>query len=260
MRGRGAVNTDEFIREVDEAVRQDRWLQLWKQHGAYIVAGALAIVVGTAAGVGWRNYQASQRLDEARRYAAAAQLLRQDHAKEAADAFLALARTADGGYGTVARLRAAEAQERAGEAAAATQSLGQLSDDSKASPAYRRLGDLLAAQSNFDHTDPKALIGRLEGLTAADQSWRYSALELEALAQIRAGDVEAARRTLNVLLDDPRTPADLSRRAAELMTALGGSPGEDAGTAAGDQPGAAAGDQSGAPAANQPGEPAAASQ
>jgi hypothetical protein len=249
MRGRGAVNSDEFIREVDEAVRQDRWLQLWKEHGTYIIAAALAVVVGTAAGVGWRNYQASQRLDEARRYAAAVQLLHQDHPKEAADAFLALAESADGGYGTVARLRAAEAQEKAGEAAAATQSLAQLSADGKASPAYRRLGDLLAAQSDFDHTDPKALIARLEGMAGADESWRYSALELEALAQIRAGDLEAARHTLSVLLGDPRTPADLSRRAAELFTALGGSPSEAATPAVAGQPGEAAPDQPGEAAA-----------
>ncbi len=108
--------------------------------------------------------------------------------------------------------------------------------------------------------DPKTLVTRLEGLTAADRSWRYSALELEALAQMRAGDVEAARNTLKVLLDDPRTPADLSRRAAELLTALGGSPSEGAGGAAGDQPGAAVAGQAGAPAANQPSEAATAGQ
>ena len=44
MRGRGSGPADEFIREVDEAVRQDRWLKLWKQYGIYVAGVALAVI------------------------------------------------------------------------------------------------------------------------------------------------------------------------------------------------------------------------
>ena len=222
MRGRGSGISDEFIREVDEAVRQDRWLKLWKQYGTYIVAGAVAIVLGTGAGVAWRSYQASQRVEEARRYAAAEQLLRKDRPGEAADAFLALADDAGGGYDVVARLRAAEAQIKAGETDAAAATLDRLAEDGEAAPVYRQLGELLALQREFDGADASALSDRLADLTQAGAPWRYSALELEALAQLRAGETEAARRTLETLLSDPLTPPQLSRRAAELMASLGG--------------------------------------
>jgi hypothetical protein len=224
MRGRGSSTSDEFIREVDEAVRQDRWLKLWRHYGTYIVGGALAIVIGTGAGVAWRNYQESQRLEEARRYAAAEELLRQDRPSEAAAAFLALAEDAGGGYDVVARLRAAEGQIEAGEADAAAASLDRLAEDGDAAPAYRQLANLLALQQNFDMADAAALTGQLAGLSEADAPWRYSALELEALAQVRAGETGAARRTLETLLADPLTPGNLSRRAAELLAALGGPP------------------------------------
>ena len=222
MRGRGSGNSDEFIREVDEAVRQDRWLQLWKHYGTFIVGGAIAIVIGTGAGVAWRNYQASQRLEDARRYAAAEELLRQDRPAEAATAFLQLAEEAGGGYDVVARLRAAEAQVEAGEKDAAAASLDRLSESDDAAPVYRQLGDLLALQQAFEDADGGALSGRLADLTEANAPWRYSALELQALGQLRAGETEAARRTLEILLADPLTPANLSRRAAELMASLGG--------------------------------------
>ncbi len=222
MRGRGAVNSDEFIREVDEAVRQDRWLQLAKEYGVYLVAGALAIVLGTAAGVGWRTYQHNQRLDEARRYAAAEQLLRDNHPAEAAAAFEALAKEADRGYGIVARLRAAEAQAKAGDPKATTQALNSLAEDAQAAPEYRQLGDLLEVQRDLDAADPADLSRRLAGLTGPAGPWRHSALELEALAQLRAGQTDAARQTLQDLLDDPGTPPDLGRRASELLASLGG--------------------------------------
>jgi hypothetical protein len=222
MRGRQSSASDEFIREVDEAVRQDRWLKLWRHYSSYIIGGALAIVIGTGAGVAWRNYQESQRLDEARRYGAAEELLRQDRPSEAAAAFLALAEDADGGYDVLARLRAAEAQIEAGEVAAAAASLARLAEDGDAATVYRQLGDLLALQQSFDAADTAALTGRLAGLSEGSSPWRHSALELEALAQLRAGETEAARGTLETLLADPLTPGNLSRRAAELLASLGG--------------------------------------
>lgn len=228
MRGRGSANTDEFIREVDEAVRQDQWLKLWKQYGSYLVAAALAVVIGTAAGVGWRTWQQSQRLEEARRYAAAQQMLSDDQPAAAAEAFGALAEDASSGYRVLARLRAAEARAAAGDPVAATATLEQLAANDDAAPRYRSLGELLAAQRGFADADPDALLAELEPLTGIDDPWRHSALELRALAQIRSGDTVAARQTLDDLLADPLTPPELGRRAAELLAFLGGPPAGDA--------------------------------
>jgi hypothetical protein len=224
MRGRGSVNSDEFIREVDEAVRQDQWLKLWKQYGSYIAAAALAVVIGTAGGVGWRAWQAGERLEEARRYAAAQQLLREDKPAEAALAFSALAADAGGGYRVLARLRAAEAQAAAGDPAAAAATLEQLAANDDAEPVYRSLGELLAAQRAFADAQPTAVLAELEPLVGIDGPWRYSALELRALAQMQSGDTAGARQTLDDLLADPLTPPQLGRRAAELLAFLGGPP------------------------------------
>lgn len=224
MRGRGSAQPDEFIREVDEAVRQDRWLKLWQQYGAYVIGAALAIVIGTAAGVGWRAWQESQRQAEAEAYMAATELLREGRAAEAAAAFEALARDADSGYAVLARLQAAQALGEAGDTAGKLDVLEQLAGDGAAAPLYRDLGELLAAQAQFGESSPDDLTSQLAALTDADNPWRYSALELSALAQLRAGDTEAARATLTQLVDDPRTPPSLSRRAAELLSALGGPP------------------------------------
>jgi hypothetical protein len=224
MRGRGSVNTDEFIREVDEAVRQDQWLKLWKRYGSYVVAAALAVVVGTAAGVGWRTWQQNERLDEARRCAAAQQMLSDDRPAEAAAAFEALAEEASGGYRVLARLRAAEARAAAGDPAAAAGILEQLAANDEAGPRYRSLGELLAAQRALTDADPGALLAQLEPLIGVDNPWRHSALELRALAQMQSGDTAAARQTLDDLLADPLTPPELGRRAAELLAFLGGPP------------------------------------
>jgi hypothetical protein len=232
MRGRGSGQSDEFIREVDDAVRQDRWLKLWNAYGVYAVGAVAAVVVGTAAGVGWQAYQQSQRQAEAERYMAAADLLRQDQPAEAAAAFAALAGDSDSGYAVLARLRAAQALGQAGDAAGKVTVLDQLAADDAAAPIYRELGELLAVQEQFAEGTPDNLTSQLKELTASGSPWRYSALELSALAQLRAGDTEAARETLASLVDDPRTPPNLGRRAGELLSALGGPLGADAAASA----------------------------
>jgi hypothetical protein len=229
MRGRGPIGgADEFVREVDEAVRQDRWMKLWKEYGAYIVGAALAIVLGSAAGVLWRNWQESERLAEAARFAEAQQLLHQDEPAQAAEAFAALAEDADGGYAVLAKLRAAEAQAGAGDAAAKAATLERLADDPSATPLYRQLAELLALQHDFANLDSNSARSRAEPLAEEAAPWRYSALELRALAEIEAGDLDAARATLQSVLSDPQTPPNLSRRAAELMASIGGPAGADA--------------------------------
>jgi hypothetical protein len=222
MRGRGSAGGDEFIREVDEAVRQDRWLQLWKQYGTYLIGAAVAIVVGSAAGVGWRTWQQNQRLDEARRFAAAQELLDEDQAVEAAAAFGALADAAGGDVAMLARLRAAEALGEAGDDQARDETLRAVAEDQDLPKSYRELADLLVIQGDLDTGDAAGLANRLAGLTGSRAPWRYSAMELQALAQMRAGDRVAARQTLDDLLADPTTPPRLAQRAAQLLAALGG--------------------------------------
>ena len=212
MRGRGSVNSDEFIREVDEAVRQEQWLKLWKQYGSYITAAALALVVGSAAASagapGSRTSGSTTPAATPRRSSCCAT----DKPEEAGEAFAALAEDAHGGYRVLARLRAAEARARAGDPAAATARPGAACRQRRqCARSIAPLGELLAAQRDFANAQPDALLAQLEPLAGTDDPWRHSALELRALAQMRSGDTAAARQTLEHLLADPLTPPDLGR-------------------------------------------------
>ena len=183
-------------------------MQLWQRYGSYLVGGALAIVarhrrgrrLAQLAGEPARRRGAALR----RRRAAAA---RRTSAAEAAEAFRALAADADSGYaraGAAARRRGrGRGRRRRAEALA---SLDGLSESDEAAPGLspaRRSADPAARVR-------RARAGRrstaaLEPLAAPSAPWRHSALELEALAQLRAGDIDGARRTLD---DAARRPAD----------------------------------------------------
>ena len=50
----------DIFNEVDEDVRKEKSLALWKAYGKYVIGVAVLVVAGTAAYVGWQNYTVSQ--------------------------------------------------------------------------------------------------------------------------------------------------------------------------------------------------------
>ena len=52
----------DIFREVEEDVRRERFEQIWKQYGDYIIAGVAVIVIAIAGYELWQRYEETQRL------------------------------------------------------------------------------------------------------------------------------------------------------------------------------------------------------
>ena len=99
------MKSDEFIREVDEELRRDRFAVLWRRYSAMVLGAALLIVAATAAKVGWDHWSEQARAAEATRFAAAQQALLAQNYAEAAAQFAALAAEGKTGFAALARLQ-----------------------------------------------------------------------------------------------------------------------------------------------------------
>lgn len=210
----------DIFQEVDEELRRENFAKLWARFGKYIVALAVLIVLGTGAVGQWRKYQQHQRELEGARYLAALTLAQQGKDKDAADAFAQIAGEATGGHATLARLEAAALRARSGDTDGAVAAYGALAADGSADPVYRDVATLLWAQLSLKSGDPKAIIDRLTPYAAADNPWHASALELVALAQLKAGNKAQARATYQQIADDLAAPQGARARATEMIAAL----------------------------------------
>lgn len=210
----------DIFREIDEELRRDNLGKLWARYSAYIIGLAVLVVIATAAVVGWREYQARAQRAESVRYAAALDLARKNQIAQAADAFSLLAREAGAGQATLARLQEAQLRAKGGDEQAAIGAYKALAQDASGDPVYRDLATLLAALHELNSADPKAVIAEVEPLTAPGNAWRPSALEVTALANLRAGDRAKARDIYKSLADDLAAPQGLRARAAEMTAAL----------------------------------------
>lgn len=213
---------DNFIQELEEDLRRDRYMALWQKYGRYAVALALIIVIAVAAGVIWRHYQASERLKDSMAYSAALSLLDQGAGAEAAlPALRNIVQSGSDSYATLARFQEAALLTKGGKPEEAVAVYEAMAADKSIDPLFRDLAVLLRALVTLDKGDPQQLTARLTPLTEARNPWRYSALELTALLAQRGGDVAKAREIYTSLADDPTTPRQLRGRAAEMLSILG---------------------------------------
>lgn len=215
------MTTDHFIDEVEEELKRERHLALWQKYGRLMVAGALAVVIGVAATVGWRHYQQNRRTEAGLTYTAAVEAAASGRGDEALAAFGKLSGDAPAGFAELARLQQAAQLARQGNEAGAAAVYDAMAKDSSVSEPFRNLALLLHGLATLDRADPAALTERLKPLVAPTSAWRYSAQELTALLARRRGDEKAAREIFKRLADDATTPPSVRARAAEFL-ALGG--------------------------------------
>ncbi len=211
----------EIFREVDEDLKHERYVKLWRRYGSYVIGVAVGIVLTTAAHVGWREYHESQQLAQGNRFARAMELATEGQNREAAAAFADLAGWAAPGYATLARFKEAAVRARQGDLGGAVAIYDELAD-SAVTKTFRDLAVVLAVAYSLDGGDPAKLSERLAPVAAADNPWRYSALELTALLARRTGDVDREREIFTRLSEDPAAPEGIRTRAGEMLRILGG--------------------------------------
>ncbi len=62
------TESSQFINEVNQELHDERIVGLWKSYGRYIIAGAVAIVLGTAGVTGYNSYKHNTAKTEALRF------------------------------------------------------------------------------------------------------------------------------------------------------------------------------------------------
>ena len=202
--------TDSFIQEVTEEVRQDQMLALWKKWGPFIIGG-IALIVGVAAYWSW-----SQSQTRAAAEARGGTFIAADPLE--VDSQLALPDLVDGPAVLLAELAAAGALANDGRDEDAAAAYKAVADRADTPPEYRDLAALQYAR----------LVGGSEGIAALeplmgdDRPFRVLALELRGTLHLGLGDLSAAHADWQAVMADPVATPGARQRAAAALAATGG--------------------------------------
>ena len=213
------MSDNSFFREVDEAVRKEKYKALWDKYGIFILVLAGAVIVGVAAFKGW-SYWTERRAQEAgTEYTQALTLETGADPDKAREAFETLAKDGPRGYQVLSRFQMAASEAKAGETDKAVAAYDGLATDGRVDQILQGLATVQAAMLRVDTADYAEMERRLKGLVEGNSPWRFSARELLGLSAYRHQDMRAAEEQFSALLADQKTTPNLRERA-NMMLAL----------------------------------------
>ena len=213
--------SDQFIREIEEDLRRDRLKKLWDRYGMVLIAGAAAIVIGTAGLVFWGNYSERRAAEAGDTFIAAIEASRVGDNAEATRLLNNLIESGGGSYRPLARLRSAALLAEEGDVAAAVAAFDAFEAESN-DPLLSDLARIRAAMLLVDTAPHAEIKQRIEDLSGAESAWRHTARELLGLSAYRTGEYVEARRWFDAVLGDPTAPPNVRGRADMLLSLIDG--------------------------------------
>lgn len=213
------TNNEAFLREVDDAVRQDNMLHFWQRWGKTI---AVATVAGLALFGGWllwQNHKHSQADTAGEQLAV---LLKATQGAPLDEQALAAIK-ADGSAGQIAAALSVKAGLTSNSANIkdAIANYDAIIADGSTPQAYKDVALLRRTTLSFDSTPPAKVIEALVPLMGAGKPFFGSASEVTAAAQLKLGQTAAAAKTYAAITQDKTVPVTIRMRAAQMASAFG---------------------------------------
>jgi hypothetical protein len=205
-----------FLREVDEAVREDQLKNFAARYGLWIFA---AIVIGLGSLAGWIFWQNSQNEDSGLRseeYVAAIDSIRQNNLDGAAKALEPLMEAKQDGYRAAAQLLQANIALEKNEPKKAIEGYGKVVADESLPKPFRDLALIRKTAAEFDTLKPQQVIDRLKPLAVPGNPWFGSAGEMVALSYLNMDKSDLAGPLFAQLAKDDNVPATIRSRALQM--------------------------------------------
>ena len=210
--------SEEFVREVDEDIKEEERIKLWKKVFPYVVSVSLGIIIFTSGYVFWNNYTESLNQQLGDDFTAAVQLANEEDLDAS---ILALNRIVDegsDGYVTLAKMKKASLLIQSGELELGLNIYLDL-ERNAVDQSFRDIASILYVLNSMDTEDPQALLKKINKLESS-QIWRSSALEMKAFLKLKQNKVEEARKIFEGILNLPSTPSSLATRAKNMADYL----------------------------------------
>jgi hypothetical protein len=198
----------DIFQEVNEDLRRDKALAFWKKYQNHVIGFAIIAVAATAGISGWRYWKQQQ--------------IEADGAKAAASQLEALAKDG-GGFAVLAQFQQASQTLKDGDKAKAAEQFAAIAKDGSVDKALKDLAAVLGGLAYLDAGKPEEASKLVASLTGDDQSYRFSALEVQAQAAFAAGDRAKAKEIytqLKQLGALPTAPQGVSARAGIMLERL----------------------------------------
>ncbi len=212
---------DEFLEEVQNDIKHEKYQRLWQQYGKQVTAGVTAVIAAVALYMLWSNYQERKQIEMSDKFISAMNFIAQGKDNEAL-ALLGTISASDGkAYGFLKELQKAYILSKDPDGNVRTQATAVyegMMGNSALPVIVKDLARLLAAKSHSVQKTKTAdeIISLLEPLRGDKNPLHHMAREFIAEQLYFKGDKKAALELFAELARDPESPEGLKHRA-QLM-------------------------------------------
>lgn len=210
--------SEEFIKEVDEDIKEEKRIKLWKKLIPYVISFSLTIILFTSGFVFWKNYTRNSNQTLGDDFTAAVDLANEDDTDAA---LLALDRIVDkgsDGYATIAKMKKASLLIDKGLSDEGLSIYLDL-ERNAVDHSFRDIATILYVLNSMDKIAPETLLKKIEPLENS-KVWQSSALELKAFIFLKNNNKKLAKETFQSILNLKTSPSSLSTRARNMVEYL----------------------------------------
>lgn len=210
-----------FMREVDDALRQDQMAGIVQNYGKFILIGIVLLFVALG---GWFYYQHSKTEAAGIRgeeMTNALDAVRNNNLPGAANALKALEDADQPGYRAMSQVLAAGIKLEQNDPKAAAAAFAKVAADDSLPQPLRDLALIRQTAAEYDTLKPADVIARLKPLAVPGNAWFGSAGEMVAIAHMRMNKPDLAGPLFLQLSEDEQVPETIRSRARQLAGVMG---------------------------------------
>jgi hypothetical protein len=221
LAAQAALQGDAFLREVDDALREDSVMTAIRRYGKQTAVG-LAVGLAALGGYLYWNHQveaqAATRAEQLTIALDAVDAGRTDLATKKLDP---IAAENKGASGTIAKLVEAGLLTQQGKGKDAAVRYGAIANDADVAQPYRDFATVRQVALSFDSLKPEEIVAKLKPLAAPGGAWFGPAGELLGMAYLKQGRKDLAAPLFGAIAKDKTQSESLRARSRQIAGLLG---------------------------------------
>ena len=208
--------SNEFIREVDEDIRQKQINDLWKKYGKFVIGIAVGIVAIVAGRAIYTSIVESKYSEQAMLYSQAISM----NNSEISTALDPLLNSDVDAYEILATFKKVELAIENDDKSGAIGILDQFINNSTVPEVYKEMATIQVSLLELDTASVDQIRSRLSLIINSDSKYQYFASEIMALSELRSGDAGAAKSRLQALIDNENASGSIKTRAEQYLSVI----------------------------------------
>ena len=210
--------SEEFIKEVDEDLKEEKRVKLWKKLLPYVLGFSFGIILITSSFVFWEAHTKKTNQNLGDDFTAAVDLANENDIDAALIALDRIVDKGSDGYATIAKMKKASLLIDKGNFDEGLSIYLDL-EKNAVDQSFRDIATILYVLNSMDKIDPEVLLRKIQPLENS-KVWQSSALELKAFIYLKDKKIISAKEVFQSILNLKSSPSSLSTRARNMIEYL----------------------------------------